>query len=114
VKTGSALFALACLLSACGSGGICNRSQGVWSEVSKKAAPCGVQAYQFSPSTCDEDVGKCTDQDLDGINAYYDCLDQLPSCDPNGLETWDATFGGCRVPQMTNSTCKAAWFPPNA
>ena len=113
MKTGFTVLALACLLSACWSGGLCARSQSEWSEMSKKIAPCGYQAYQFSRSTCDQDVAQCTDQDLDAVNKYYDCLDQLPTCDPGNPQAWNDDFDACGGVQVTNQTCRDAWYPSN-
>ena len=109
-----ATLALASLLVACGgSGGLCSRAQGSWSDASKKAAPCGFQAYQFDRATCDANVSACDDQDQEAANGYLDCLDQLPDCDPANAQAWTDAFDACGNPQMSNQTCSDAWKPPN-
>ena len=95
-------------LAACGGSNLCQDAQNTWNNFNNKSAPCGYNALVFTRSTCDQDVGQCTDSDKSTAQTYFNCLNNLPTCNSNDSAGWASQVQACGNPTVSNQTCADA------
>jgi uncharacterized protein YceK len=95
-----AALTVALLLAGCGS--LCARADAAAKTFTTKAMRCGATAPKaaFDRQACEASMGQCSSQDTAIIDAYFDCLEKLPTCDPDAPATFSAAVLACANPMQ--------------
>ncbi len=97
---GVALAAL--FLGGCGS--VCNRAAGYSDVVDSKRGQCELGDTFARPSdaertasrtACERYVEQCTENDERRLNAYYDCVERVPTCEAGAEQDFLARLVAC-------------------
>jgi hypothetical protein len=84
-----------------GCGSICDDVLDASDIYAQKVSPCRSASRPvpeaFNVTQCERAVDRCTDSEQDAINAYADCLRDLPECTPGTDKAFDNALEGCRL-----------------
>jgi hypothetical protein len=96
----TAALAVTALLAGCGS--LCARADAAAKAFTAKAMPCEATtpSPRFDRQACEASMGQCSAQDAKTIDAYFDCLEKLPACDPAASAAFSAAVLACADPMQ--------------
>lgn len=105
-------LAAGAVLAGCGES-LCHRAQDTYNRFNQNAVACGYSdsTVVFDESACDSDEDACSSDDETIINAYFDCLNGVPTCDPSNPDAWASAASACGTPTVSNDVCAAAVNP---
>jgi len=96
----AAVLVLGLVLAGCGS--LCARADEAASAFTARAMPCGATAPtpRFDRQACDHSMSACSAEDARRLDAYFDCLERLPTCDPGAPAAFSAAVLACADPMQ--------------
>jgi len=96
--------ALTALSLGCGNPACDALAQGTSNE-SAQGQPCGLKRLVITHDECPDWLWGCTRSDHEKMQAYGECLSQLPTCSPQTLEQWTAREYACglKVSEVSQS-----------
>lgn len=81
------------LLNGCGS--VCNRIVAADEAATEKGKACGAESSHYKATTCNENLNKCSPDDVKWLNTYADCLEKLPVCLEGQGSSWGVQRFAC-------------------
>ena len=104
-------------LCAAGCGGSdCERAEDASKELETKVEQCKSPGdYEgVTASTCEEAVGRCSESELDAMQEYFDCVEELPRCTSATRDDFREKLNDCIQPLVEmdmREDCAAAFLP---
>ena len=84
------------MLVATGCGpSVCDRSDSVNQNLETKKGDCDITLTPGSRAVCDANIGKCTADDQDKINAQLDCMENVSTCEKGNELAWAGELAAC-------------------
>lgn len=87
-------FPLALLLL-CGCGSVCNRIVAADEAATKKGEACGATSNKYNATICNQNLNKCSPDDVKWLNTYADCIEKLPVCQNGQAFSWGVQRFAC-------------------
>lgn len=100
---------LSVLLSGCGS--VCDSAVAAENNSNRRGAECGQNNIAVHDANrCNQNLSKCSPDDMKEIQAYADCLDALPACTSSNSVSWGFSRAGCVLQPIgrISGTCAGA------
>jgi hypothetical protein len=94
--------------AACGT--VCDQAVAAEQGAKSKSNACNVNVTIHDATTCDNNLTKCSADDMTQFQNYAKCLNDLPACDPNSNGPhWGLDLLSCGSPLLKVSlSCSSA------
>ena len=87
---------LAVLLAVTGCGSVCDQAVSAERGANQKGVNCSVQNIDVHDSNkCNNGLQQCNSDDLNELQNYVSCLNNLPNCVSGNEIQWNAQRQGC-------------------
>src|SRR5437868_1969232 len=106
-------LALLPLLALCACGTVCDGVVASEQRQDQNAKNCGLNGITVHDANkCNNNMSKCSQDDMSAMKNYAQCLDNLPMCSSSNKTSYRFSLAGCQIEGATRISfgCSSAIF----
>ena len=109
----SIVMAVAVVLAGCGSSvsgnELCTKGESTMAGLEAKVRECSGETVTFDRAACVAAAASCSPSDLEILDSFLDCLNDLPTCTVETVATFKASVDSCAgIRDGISSACRTA------